>query len=862
MTSYFVSRYLPQILTTLFLLGVGLFAILWGKQKNYRLFALLCFSIAIWSAGNLGVLSANTIEEYLFWDKLIMPVVMSVPVIWFIFIFQYTGRENWITKINILLLSFLPLLFLISMLLNFPKAAVYQKAEVISLQGLSYINIQYGPLLWFILGYFYMMLLFALILLVRFAIDYPKSYRVQAFINIFIIILPWLGNTIDFMNTNNKNSIILAPLAFLLTSPVLIWALFKKRFMDPSPVANEIILRNIQAGVVVIDNHQQIISTNQYFQDLLNLSKKELLGAEISQIIKNWPGFPKDLEFNSNLERTYNYYAPALNKYFETRISTLYSNSHEMIGRLLYIQDISTQKETVEVLRRQNVFLEALNEMALGILNRLDLNAVLQSILQQVTSMFNIPNSYIAILQKQPGKPDQLQIHVATGIFEKYIGLHYVKNQGITGRVWANVKTLVIEDYAQWENRLSFLETTPFHSIAASPLKSGDEVIGVLGIASTQKGKIFTQEEVFYLEKFVQLVSIAVDNARLYSSLQHQLAERRLSEYLYRSTSNALEEWIHIIDHDYNIILINKAMEKVLPMLGYDPENILYQNLFLAFPFIAEHYKEEYAWVFENGQEMMKVDTTNLNGQTYITETKKIPIIENDKVSRIITVMRDITAQKMAEDQIRSALAEKETLLREIHHRVKNNLQMISGLLSLQSEYLSDPQARAIFEETQHRLHTISIVHEDLYQSRSLSKINIAQYIPQLASNIHSAMANNPNVHITTNAADVMLNLEQAIPCGLIINELISNALKYAFPNKQQGELLVELKELEEQNNQRVFQLIVADNGVGLPKDFSIEKSTSLGLQFVDIWVKQLHADLKIDNQNGARFEMIFKTPL
>lgn len=176
-------------------------------------------------------------------------------------------------------------------------------------------------------------------------------------------------------------------------------------------------------------------------------------------------------------------------------------------------------------------------------------------------------------------------------------------------------------------------------------------------------------------------------------------------------------------------------------------------------------------------------------------------------------------ARRRAEEQIKASLAEKEALLKEIHHRVKNNLQIISSLLNLQAEYLQDNQAIEIFKDSQNRIESMALIHEKLYQSKDLAKIEISGYIQDLVTNLFSSyQVNSDAITLNINIEDILLSIDTAIPCGLIINELVTNSLKHAFPSNKTGEIRIDL--CSSPNNK--FLLIVSDNGIGFKKNSTL----------------------------------------
>ncbi len=221
-------------------------------------------------------------------------------------------------------------------------------------------------------------------------------------------------------------------------------------------------------------------------------------------------------------------------------------------------------------------------------------------------------------------------------------------------------------------------------------------------------------------------------------------------------------------------------------------------------------------------------------------------------------VTEKIKAQMVAEkkeEKIKRSLKEKEILLREIHHRVKNNMQIISSLLNLQSGYLKDKAASDALKECQGRIISMAMIHENLYQSETLTDINFKEYIESMVNSLlhtYNVDVNKFKIYIVTN--DIVLNIDTAIPCGLIINELVTNSLKHAFPDGASGEITIQL----EQNNNEYY-LMVADNGIGMPPELDINNSATLGLLLVNSLVGQLEGNLEVSTDEGTVFRITFK---
>jgi PAS domain S-box-containing protein len=215
----------------------------------------------------------------------------------------------------------------------------------------------------------------------------------------------------------------------------------------------------------------------------------------------------------------------------------------------------------------------------------------------------------------------------------------------------------------------------------------------------------------------------------------------------------------------------------------------------------------------------------------------------------------EIEQRQKAEIQLRSALAEKEVLLKEVHHRVKNNLQIVSSLLQLQSHTTTDIEVIKALRESQNRIESISLIHKNLYTSPNIGQLDIAEYINNLTSSLLTSYQIVPDkIILETQIDSVKLNLDEAIACGLVVNELISNAIKHAFPNQEHGKIIIKLRKAY--NN---IELVVQDNGIGLPDRLDWKNTNSLGLSLVyDLVTEQLEGDITVERNQGTLFHIKF----
>jgi two-component sensor histidine kinase len=289
--------------------------------------------------------------------------------------------------------------------------------------------------------------------------------------------------------------------------------------------------------------------------------------------------------------------------------------------------------------------------------------------------------------------------------------------------------------------------------------------------------------------------------------------------------------------------------------------SILAAGVFLAAQRFWLHPKMQFALASRAGDTMRSQPTgqhpdLSRYGRAYL-ETN-IAGSNNERAELQSRLNEEIQRRLEAERKLESAILEKETLVKEIHHRVKNNLAIVATLLDMAARGISEPLALAALDNSKGRILAMAMIHEQLYRSQNLTTIDLGEHISHLAADLLYAYSNNPDIRLQVNVEPVMIDLERAIPCGLIVNELITNALKYAFPNGEAGVIGVAVRRIDDQ-----IEICVTDDGVRLPDGFFKVKTKSLGLDLVRILSYQLRAtmDIQRDGITSFGFRFPFEDP-
>jgi PAS domain S-box-containing protein len=353
-------------------------------------------------------------------------------------------------------------------------------------------------------------------------------------------------------------------------------------------------------------------------------------------------------------------------------------------------------------------------------------------------------------------------------------------------------------------------------------------------------------------------------NKRLEKEIyEHKNTQEKLSDQiaktlaLFEGSQNVL---IYTLDKEFRITSYNSIFEKTARLIfGFDLKP---NKNFIAFiekvitPEDRATMYDRFKMAFSGDSVRLEGPMTMQNGETVWIETFLNPIKRGKEIVEISCISTDITDKKEKNEELKASLKEKDVLLKEVHHRVKNNLQIISSILNLQTSFSNDEKVNEILKESQNRVKSMAYLHESLYQNKNFTFINFSDYLINLSRNlVHSYYFSGSSVDLDMNVEKVDLNIDQAIPCGLIVNELLTNAVKYAFPQESKSNK-ISIKVTEEKGR---VEIEVADNGIGLAKHFDVNKTNTLGLQLVSTLTEQLDGKLSVLSDKGAKFIINFK---
>lgn len=388
------------------------------------------------------------------------------------------------------------------------------------------------------------------------------------------------------------------------------------------------------------------------------------------------------------------------------------------------------------------------------------------------------------------------------------------------------------------------------------PLKTKNRTIGVLTVQSYTEGVRYCEEDKNILMFISEQVAMAIERKRAEEAL-------RESEEKYRTILESIEEGYYEVDLTGNFTFFNDSLCR---MLEYSKDELMgMNNREYMDEKSAKKVYQMFNKIYKTGIPAKELDFQIIQkGGAKKYGEISISLIKDSRNQPIgfRGIVHDITERKRAEmvlkkreQQIKSSLKEKEVLLKEIHHRVKNNMQIISSLLRLQSRQIKDEEILEIFNQSQNRIRSMALIHEELYKSKDLARIDFTDYINRLTNHLFSAYGDGMgNIDLKIEVKDVYLDIDRAIPCGLIISEIASNSLKHAFPDGRSGEISVKMHA----NKKDKYALMIKDTGVGIPEKLDFHKTETLGMQLVTDLVKQLDGTIDLRRNKGTEFKITF----
>ncbi len=633
----------------------------------------------------------------------------------------------------------------------------------------------------------------------------------------------------------------------------------EKKFRDLFKNANDVIWTSDIKG--------KYLTVNRLFEELLGYSQKELINKQSIYLIT-----PEDrkasIEYYKKVisGKSIEYEAKILTKKGEQKIFWLKLRPIKENRKVVGIHGIG--RDITERKRAEEKYINQLKNMIeLGISMRMELK--LENLLYNIGSM--IVNSLgweQVIISLRDYKSGTSRPVAMVGFDEKVkkdiLSKPPVPIKGTSKfqREEFKISHSYYIDHRNWEK----LKKYPAHLVVTHqksqkqegwderdvlliPIRGKNNILGFISPDNPLSGKRPTVEIIQALEIFADQSAVAIENATLYKDLKS-------SESRFHDIVNNSGDWIWETDEKGCYIYSSSMVKDVL---GYSSEGIIGKYFY---DFFAENQKDELKKIINDYYKKKKPFKNFINKKIHkndsevILETSGVPIIGNNgELVGYRGADHNITLRQKAAEKIKASLREKEVMLMEIHHRVKNNLQIISSMLKLQAGYVEHKPSLGLFKDSQNRVKSMSLVHEKLYQSKDLSSINFSNYVESLISFLLSSYGSDPDkIKLKINIQEDLINISTAIPIGLIINELVSNSLKYAFPNGKKGTIEVIL--ISQKDKKKC--LIICDDGIGFQGKIDFNNTDTMGLFLVNTLVDQIHGTIKLEKKKGTSFKIVF----
>jgi PAS domain S-box-containing protein len=673
----------------------------------------------------------------------------------------------------------------------------------------------------------------------------------------------------------------------------------RKRVQEELVQANEEWERTFDAVpdlVMILDYHHRIVRVNSATAKRLGVSKEAMVGKECYQFFHaadKPPSYCPCAKLKADgMEHEEEVYEPTLGGIFHISATPLHDAEGQVKGCVHVARDISEQKRmqanmerTVRDLQRSGEELEALLASSRAVLEYPNFEESARHIYDEAKKMTGASAGYVALLSDDERVNEVLFLDAGSAPCTVDPSLP-MPLRGLRDVAYRTGKTVYENDFltSSWRECLP-PGHVELHNVLFAPLVIDGKVQGVMGLANKPGG--FNDDDIRLLTAFAEHCSIGLVKNRTalalqdaYDELERTGRERTeeltgINEKLRKEIEDRKHAEMALRESEEKIRLIAETMDDVVWMSTPGIEEMLYVSP--AYERVWGRTRESLYQVPQSFMETIHPDDlerlesalglhaegkwdyeyriTHPDGTVRWIQDRGHPIRDEQGRIRLVTgVARDITDRKRAEESVRDSLREKELLLREIHHRVKNNLAIIDSLLSLQAGCSGNQACHEMLEVSRARLRSMSLAHEILYQSKNLASLSASDYIESLVDHLVTTVNwIGTAVEMKKEIQEFSVGLDTAIPLGFVVTELVSNALKHAFPERGDGEVRITLKELSEKQ----FELSVSDNGVGM-HTFDRDDPGSLGLDLVYALVDQLRGEVEIEYEMGTTVRIKF----
>lgn len=524
-------------------LAVVLAVLAWRRRPTTgaSTLAVLMLAMVFWCITYaLELLSADILSK-LFWVKGQYIAIVAIPVLWVVFVLQYTGREHLLTRRNLALLCFLPVLTVLLVWTNSWHGLIHRSVSLDTSRGFSLLQITYGPFFWLHGFYIYALIFAAALMLLRNTLSGTHLQRRQATLLLVAVLIPVVGNVLYLLRVGPAPLIDLTPILFTVAGLLAVWSLFRFRLLDITPVARDMLIEGMTDGVVVVDDHYRAIDLNPAAKGMLGVTAHEAIGLPVNAVLPLRPesfsrsGADSSTHFEAVLGKS--------GRFVDLQISPLKPHSRRPRGWLVVMRDITDRKRAEQAERNQRNFAEALRHASAALTNTLSLDEVLDHIMDEIKLVIPHDACRVLLVQGDVATVARSRGYAERGLSDWYANLRLVISDTENLRVmYQTGQPMAIPDTHDFPGWIRMPEVEWLRSYAGAPMIVNGAVIGFLNLDSGVPG-FYNHEHAQRLQAFADQASIALENARLYSSLQETNVEL---EFALQSR----EEMIQNVSHE------------------------------------------------------------------------------------------------------------------------------------------------------------------------------------------------------------------------------------------------------------------------------------------------------------------------
>ena len=780
---------------------VGLTLYVWKRRDapGGLYFALLMADGAVFALFNMFQMLVADMPTQLLIAKLTYLGVVPAPVLWLLFNIAYGQRSRQLGKAHFLLYA-VPAVVLGLVFTNEWHHLFWTSVAPISGQPGSPLVFEFGPGMWLNIVYSYALMTIGTILLAITSVRTYRRYFHQTATLVLGAMIPYAGNIVYFLWLNKYAAFDPTSITLAITGLIYAWSMFRYRLFDLVPLARDRLVTDMAEGILVLDHRDRIIDVNPAAQRII--ASRIAIGQQVSDALDSHEDLLECIRGLQDGSQEVQPCGPGGSQWLDVRVSPLRDNRGQVTGRLVTMHDIT----------RRKLDAQALDETR-----------------RNFQTLFNTMDDLLFVVD---GAGKIIEI-----------------NDAVTRRL----------GYARGEaTGMDILDMIPEDERQTAGGPGGREkpvsLVASLGRLQARDGSTIDVE--------THIVGGVWDGKASVFGISRDITDRkraedalRESDEKFRTLAETTSGAICIIQ-DERFVYANPATARVT---GFDVGEL---SAMRFWEMIDAEQRREVASraagiLNDDDQAPFKLELrfTNKGGRKGWAEIN-VGVIDYNRRKALLVTAFDITERKQAEEKIIASLREKEFMLKEIHHRVKNNLQVIVSLLHLQAEKIVDSYDREMFLDSQNRVKSMAMIHEKLYRTEDMSHIDFSNYIHELSSYLVQLYKVRPDkIRLNVSLEPVYLSVDTAIPCGLIVNELVSNCIKHAYPGDRKGTIDVRFEQ-----DAAGYRLSVRDDGVGLPPGLDYRNTTSLGLELVNILGGQINGTLDVQSSPGDTcFKLIFK---